>query len=144
MLRGNALAKVDDKGRLKVPSSFRNIIEPRYGKEFFVTSFRGDSVRIYPLEVYADFEERLLRASQVEPLVDRLRNAVNYFGQNASMDGQGRILIHPLLREKVGIDGEVVVIGQQNLLRVWNRSTFEERQERLSDDEFRELAALGF
>jgi len=38
----------------------------------------------------------------------------------------------------------VVVIGQQNLLRVWNRSTFEERQERLSDDELRELAALGF
>jgi MraZ protein len=144
MLRGNALAKVDDKGRLKVPSSFRSIIEPRYGKDFFVTSFRGDSVRIYPLEVYADFEERLLRASQVEPLVDRLRNSVNYFGQNASMDGQGRILVHPLLREKVGIDGEVVVIGQQNLLRVWNRSTFEERQERLSDDELRELAALGF
>jgi len=144
MLRGNALAKVDDKGRLKVPSSFRSIIEPRYGKDFFVTSFRGDSVRIYPLEVYAEFEERLLRASQVEPLVDRLRNSVNYFGQNASMDGQGRILVHPLLREKVGIDGEVVVIGQQNLLRVWNRSTFEERQERLSDDELRELAALGF
>jgi len=95
MLRGNALAKVDDKGRLKVPSSFRSIIEPRYGKDFFVTSFRGDSVRIYPLEVYADFEERLLRASQVEPLVDRLRNSVNYFGQNASMDGQGRILVHP-------------------------------------------------
>jgi len=144
MLRGNALAKVDDKGRIKVPSSFRSIIEPRYGKDFFVTSFRGDSVRIYPLEVYADFEERLQRASQVEPLVDRLRNAVNYFGQNASMDGQGRILVHPLLREKVGIDGEVVVIGQQNLLRVWNRSVFEERQERLSDDELRELAALGF
>jgi MraZ protein len=146
MLRGNALAKVDDKGRLKLPSVYRAAIEPRYGREFFVTSFRGDCVRIYPMEVYAAFEQRLVDASQVEPLVDRLRNAVNYYGQTAVMDAQGRILLHPLVREKAGIDGEVAVLGQQNVLVVWNRRTFEERLEKepLTDDELRELAALGF
>jgi MraZ protein len=146
MLRGNGLAKVDEKGRLKLPSSFRSIIEPRYGREFFVTSFRGDCVRIYPMEVYANFEQRLVDASQVEPLVERLRTAVNYFGQTTVMDAQGRILIHPLLREKAEIDGEVAVLGQQNFLLVWNRRVFEERLEKkpLSDDELRELAALGF
>ena len=46
MLRGNALAKVDGKGRLKLPSAFRSVLEPRYGREYFVTSLRGDSVRI--------------------------------------------------------------------------------------------------
>jgi MraZ protein len=146
MLRGNALAKVDDKGRLKLPSVYRTVIEPRYGKEFFVTSFRGDCVHVFPMEVYAAFEQRLVDASQVEPLVNRLRNAVNYYGQTAVMDAQGRILIHPLLREKAGIDGEVAVLGQQNVLVVWNRRTFEERLEKepLTDDELRELAALGF
>lgn len=146
MLRGNALAKVDDKGRLKLPSSYRSVIEPRYGREFFVTSFRGDSVRIYPMEVFAAFERRLVDASHVEPLVNRLRDSVNYFGQTAVMDTQGRILIHPLLRGKAGIDGEVAVLGQQNLLVVWNRKTFEERLEKapLTDDDLRELAALGF
>jgi len=146
MLRGNALAKVDEKGRLKLPSTFRSIIEPRYGREFFVTSFRGDCVRIYPMEVYALFEQRLVDASQVEPLVERLRTAINYFGQTAAMDAQGRILVHPLLREKAEIDGEVAVLGQQNFLLVWNRRVFEERLEKkpLSDDELRELAALGF
>jgi len=146
MLRGNALAKVDEKGRLKLPSVFRSIIEPRFGNEFFVTSFRGDNVRIYPLEVYTAFEERMASASQVGPLVNRLRDAVNYFGQTAAMDAQGRILIHPLLREKAGIDGEVAVLGQQNLLVVWNRRTFEERLEKepLNDRELAELEALGF
>jgi MraZ protein len=146
MLRGNAPAKIDEKGRLKLPSVYRSIIEPRFGNEFFVTSFRGDSVRIYPLEVYTAFEERMASASQVGPLINRLRDAVNYFGQTAVMDAQGRILIHPLLRDKAGINGEVAVLGQQNLLVVWNRRTFEERLEKepLSDDELRELEALGF
>jgi MraZ protein len=146
MLRGNALAKVDDKGRLKLPSVYRSVIEPRYGKEFFVTSFRGDCAHVFPMEVYATFEQRLVDASQVEPLVNRLRNAVNYYGQTAIMDAQGRILIHPLLREKAGIDGEVAVLGQQNVLVIWNRRAFEERLEKepLTDDELRGLAALGF
>ena len=146
MLRGNALAKVDEKGRLKLPSVYRTIIEPRFGNEFFVTSFRGDCVRIYPLEVYTAFEEQMGAASQVGPLINRLRDAVNYFGQTAVMDAQGRILIHPLLREKAEIHGEVAVLGQQNLLVVWNRRTFEERLEEqpLTDDELRELEATGF
>jgi MraZ protein len=146
MLRGNSLAKVDEKGRLKLPAAFRAIVEPRYGTEFFVTSFRGDSVRIYPLPVYAAFEERLERSSQVEPLVDRLRSAVNYYGQGAVMDTQGRVLIHPLLRRKAGIEREVAVIGQQNLLVVWNHRALEERLDNhpLTDDELRALASLGF
>ena len=146
MLRGNALAKVDEKGRLKLPAIFRSIIEPRYGKGFFVTSFRGDAVQIYPMEVYTAFEERLSRASQVGPLVNRLRDAVNYFGQSAEMDAQGRILIHPLLRTRAGISGEVTVLGRLNLLVVWNRETFEKRLEAepLTDADLLELATLGF
>ena len=146
MLRGNALAKVDDKGRLKLPSSFRSVIEPQYGSEFFVTSLRGESVRIYPMRVYAELEERLIRSSAVEPLVSKLRNSLNYFGQGAAMDQQGRVLIHPLLREKAEINGEVAVLGQQNYLEVWNRAAFEERllSHPLTDEDLRELATLGF
>ena len=144
MLRGSQSARIDEKGRLKIPAGFRAIIEPRYGRDFFVTSFRGDSVRIYPVEVYAAFEQRLLQSSQVDPLLDRLRNAVNFYGQSAAMDAQGRLPIHALLRDKVGINGEVSVVGHQNLLRVWDRATFEELQVRITDDEFRELAARGF
>ena len=60
MLRGNILAKVDGKGRLKLPSAHRSVIEPQYGKDFFVTSLRGESVLIYPMEVYAKLEEQLI------------------------------------------------------------------------------------
>jgi len=146
MLRGSNSAKVDDKGRLKVPANFRSVIEPHYGNEFFVTSLFGDSVRIYPMKVYAELEERLIRSSSVGPAVSKFRNALNYFGQGAVMDQQGRILIHPLLRTRADINGEVVVLGQQNFLEVWNRTAFEKKLELdpLTDEDLKQLAALGF
>jgi MraZ protein len=145
MLRGNALAKVDEKGRLKLPAIFRAAIEPKYGDDFFVTSLRGESVRIYPMEVWLRIEERLARASSLNPPVMRFKNAVNYYGQSAVMDPQGRILIHPLLREKTDTRGEVTVLGLQDFLEVWNRAAFDDRLsgDPLTDADLGELASLG-
>ena len=145
MLRGNSLAKLDEKGRLKLPAAFRALLEPKFGTDFFVTSLRGESVRVYPMEVWLRVEERLARASSLNPSVMRFKNAVNYFGQSSPMDAQGRILIHPLLRERADVRGEVVVLGQQDFLEVWNRNAFEERLQAdpLTDADLGALADLG-
>ena len=146
MLRGNALAKIDEKGRLKLPTIFRSVIEPKYGNEFFVTSVRGESVRVFPMQVYAELEERLLRSSTLQRPVTKLRTALNYFGQRAVMDPQGRILIHALLRDKTRLAGEVAVLGQQNFLEVWNRAAVEEQVQDslLTEEELEQLGSLGF
>jgi MraZ protein len=143
MLRGNALAKVDDKGRLKLPATFRSIIEPKYGTEFFVTSFRGESARIYPFPVYMRLEERLLESSDVEPVINKLRQHLNFYGQSAAMDSQGRVLIHPLLREQADLKGEVAVLGQQKYLEVWNLTSFKEwmKKDPLTNQDLADLAA---
>lgn len=145
MLRGNALAKLDGKGRLKLPSAFRSVIEPQYGNEFFVTSLRGESVLIYPMQVFVEFEQRMLASSNLRPQVRRLKRAINYYGQRAVMDGQGRILLHPLIREKARIDGEVTVLGQQDHLEIWNRTDFEQLvlDNPLTDEELDALGELG-
>lgn len=145
MLRGNALAKIDEKGRLKLPASFRAVLEPKYGGSYFVTSLRGDCVRVYPMEVWMRIEEKLAQGSSLSPSVTRFKNAVNYFGQTAAMDGQGRVLIHPLLRDRAEVRGEVVVLGQQDYLEVWNRSAFEGRlaSDPLTDGDLEFVAGLG-
>jgi MraZ protein len=145
MLRGSSLAKLDEKGRLKLPAAFRALLEPKFGSEYFVTSLRGDSVRIYPMDVWLRVEERLARASSLNPSVMRFKNAVNYFGQTSPMDGQGRILIHPLLRDRANVRGEVVVLGQQDFLEVWNRTAFEEllQADPLTDTDLGALSDLG-
>ena len=145
MLRGSSLAKLDEKGRLKLPASFRGVLEPKFGSDYFVTSLRGDSVRIYPMDVWLRVEERLARASSLNPSVMRFKNAVNYYGQSTPMDTQGRVLIHPLLRERADVRGEVVVLGQQDFLEVWNRTAFEERlhADPLTDADLGALSDLG-
>jgi len=59
VFRGNAPARIDDKGRLKVPNAFRTLLEGKYGRELFITSVTGESVRIYPMPVWLDAEQKL-------------------------------------------------------------------------------------
>ena len=54
VLRGNSPAKIDDKGRLKVPNAFRAVIQKDHGPDVFVTSLTGQSVRIYPMPVWLE------------------------------------------------------------------------------------------
>jgi len=145
MLRGNSPAKVDDKGRIKIPTLFRGYIEETYGREFFVTSLGGEFVRLYPMPVWMDVEKKIAAMSTVKPPVVRFRNFVNYYGQAATMDEQGRVLIHPKLRQESGTDGEVFVIGNLTFLDIWNREKLDAKLHAgpLTDDDMEFLFQHG-
>src|SRR6476660_10186133 len=121
MFRGSAPTKIDDKGRLKVPTDFRRFIEERYGPDLFVTSILGDSALLYPLPVWEEIEGRLQAMPSTDRTKARFLERVSYFGQQVSMDGQGRILLPQILRESAGMNGDVVVSAQLDHLLVWNR-----------------------
>lgn len=145
MLRGNHPARIDDKGRLKVPNSFRALIESQWGTELFVTSVTGEYVRVYPMSVWLEIEKLLAAVPGTHPSKLRFVDRVNYFGQVTSLDGQGRVLIPQLLRETAAMQGEVSVLGQQNHLAVWNRKRIDERFERepFTEEDGRLLAGYG-
>ena len=109
VLRGNAPAKIDDKGRLKVPNGFRSLVQQAWGREVFVTSLTGESVRIYPLPVWQQVEAKLAAMPSTHPSRLRFLDRVNYFGQVGEIDDQGRVLIHGRLRESASMAGEVTV-----------------------------------
>ena len=145
MLRGNCPAKIDAKGRLKIPTLFRHYIEKEYGHDFFVTSLTGEFARVYPMTIWLEVEKKIAAHSSISPPMARFRNLVNYYGQSAAMDDQGRVLIHPLLRLKSGINGEVAVIGNLSYLDIWDREKFEAMlaSQPLSDDDLKVLSSLG-
>ena len=58
-LRGSSPARIDDKGRLKVPTIFRGVIHDQKGPDVFVTSLTGECVRIYPMPVWLEIEQKL-------------------------------------------------------------------------------------
>jgi MraZ protein len=124
VLRGNHAAKIDEKGRLKIPNAFRALVETKHGKELFVTSLTGEYVRVYPMPVWQALEEKLARMPSTHPARLKFLDRVNYYGQAAEIDAQGRVVIHARLRDSAGMTGEVDVFGQYDYLDVWNHERF--------------------
>ena len=145
MLRGNSPAKIDDKGRLKIPNAFRAVIQEEHGREVFVTSLTGDSVRIYPMPVWLEIERKLAQAPSTHPARLKFLDRVNFYGQIAEFDPQGRVLLQPRVRESALMTGEVDVLGKYDFLEVWNHDRFLAKliREPFSDDDARALADYG-
>ena len=125
MFRGNAPAKVDDKGRLKLPSRFVAVLPEQYGRRFFVTSLNGECVWIYPLDAWREVERKLASAPSTNRSIRKYKRNVNYYGQETEVDGADRILIPAILRETASVKGEVFVLGADDHLEVWNRALFD-------------------
>jgi MraZ protein len=123
-LRGSAPARIDDKGRLKVPTMFRAVIHDQQGPDVFVTSLTGECVRIYPMTLWIDIERKLSQMPGNHPARLKFLDRVNYFGQTSELDVQGRIVIPAPLRESASIVGDVRVFGRIDYLEVWNDERF--------------------
>lgn len=144
-LRGSSPTKIDDKGRLKLPTIFRGVIQDQHGPDVFVTSLTGESVLIYPMAVWIEIERKLIKAPGSHPSTLKFLDRVNYFGQPSELDGQGRVVIPAPLRERASIIGDVRVIGRLNHLEVWNEEQFTLKlaREPWTDADGRELSAFG-
>jgi MraZ protein len=145
VFRGNAPARIDDKGRLKVPNAFRSLLESKYGRALFLTSVTGEFVRIFPMPVWLEMEEKLGKMPLNHPARLRYLDRVNYFGQVAELDSQGRVMIPFRLREVATMSGDVDVLGQFNVLDVWNHDRLSTKLQRepFTDDDGRSLSEFG-
>ena len=142
---GHGPAKIDEKGRLKIPATFRKIIEERYGADCFITSQDGERALIYPLPVWFEFQSRLSKVPSASQAKMRLLERVNYFGQVSAIDSQGRVLVPQVLRDVAGISDDVVVLGSQDHLIVWNEQRMRKRltETPLTQEDFKELELHG-
>jgi transcriptional regulator MraZ len=145
VFRGNAPARIDDKGRLKVPNTFRALLEGKYGRELFLTSLTGEYVRVYPMPVWLEIEQKLGEMPSTHPSRLRYLDRVNYFGQATELDVQGRVIIPVRLRDAATMAGDVDVVGQYNCLDVWNHDRFVTKLQRepYTDDDARALSEFG-
>jgi MraZ protein len=136
---------VEDKGRLKIPTVFRGLIQDQQGPDVFVTSLKGDCVRIYPMPVWLETERKLQAMPSNHPARLKFLDRVNYFGQTCELDSQGRIVIPAHLREAASIAGDVRVFGRIDYLEVWNEERFAEklRREQWTDDDGLLMAEHG-
>jgi len=144
-LRGSTLATVDEQGRLKIPTMFKDILVKSYGYDFFITSLTGENVFVVPLTVWEAREERLIKTASLNPSRRKYLDRVNYFGNEVTMDKQGRILVPATLRDSAAIRGELRVLGKIDHLDIWNEQRFSKRiaEEPITENDLLQLSELG-
>jgi len=144
MFRGNHPAKVDEKGRLKLPAAFKQLLEAQNVTQFYITSADGKSAEIWPLPEWEKRERALAEFSTLDDAVQKYLNLTSYYGQQVEMDNQGRVLMPQILRGKATLDGDVTVFGKMVYLEVHNREIFEKNlaANEMTTDDRKALAAI--
>ncbi|HUO33760.1 MAG TPA: hypothetical protein VMU43_02100 [Candidatus Acidoferrum sp.] len=144
MLRGNYLATVDEKGRVKIPADFLAELQ-KSGSKFYVTSATGEHARVYPMKQWQEIERKLAKLSSYNKAKQKFLARTNFYGQVVEVDGQGRILIPPTLRESAEMKGEVDVQGQLTYLEIWNHVRFVEnmKQNPITPEDEKAWDAMG-
>jgi MraZ protein len=143
MFRGSHITRVDEKGRLKLPAEFKRQIDEEYGGQFYITSRDGKVAEVHPMREWEEFEKKLAAVPSFNPAKQKLLKWINYFGQPAEMDGQGRVLLPQTLREKAKLMAEVVVYGNEGYLKVENHQEYEQSLEPMTMDDQVELSKIG-
>ena len=129
MFRGNHTAKIDEKGRLKLPSAFKQLVDAANVSQFYITSSNGTSAEIWPLPEWEKREAVLADSSNMDDAVEKYLNITSYYGQQVEMDNQARVLLPQILRAAAKLDAEVTVFGKLTYLEVHNREVFEQNLE---------------
>jgi MraZ protein len=143
-LRGNYPAKVDEKGRLKIPASFLEELK-EFGNLFYITSPNGETARIYPMKVWNEIEDKLAKLPSTNKAKRKFLLRTSYFGQVVELDGQGRVLMPSVLREKAQTKGDVAVLGALDYLEVMNNARALEHMDKdpYTDEDDKVLGDLG-
>jgi MraZ protein len=118
MFRGTQEAKVDDKGRLKLPADVMKLVaEKNYGAEFFVTSRDGKVAEIWPMQEWVKEEEKKAALPEEDEAKTTWMRVVNFFGGVVEIDKQDRLMLPRKIRERFSmVNVDVVVTGQQRYL----------------------------
>jgi MraZ protein len=143
MFRGSFEHSVDSKGRVSVPSRFRDILADRYEGRLVLTMDYDQCLAVYPLEEWERIEEKIKALPMMQKEVKDFMRFVFSTAAECELDKQGRILIPPALRERAGINKSVMVVGIINKLEIWDKAVWEARKSQNGDKIGEALSSLG-
>ena len=123
---------LDGKGRVIIPASFREAL----GEDFTLTiNPNKTAVAIYPKAMW---DQQLERLSQINPMdrvgmqYERYVMSVSFSGN--SMDAQGRVLIPAKLRAKIGLTRDIVFVGLNRYIEIWDAEVYQKMEEQTEED----------
>jgi MraZ protein len=111
MFLGSAQLRVDDRGRLKLPADVQRQLEEK--QKFFITSEDGKRAQLYPIREWERKMSWVMKMPSADPVRMKFESTTMFYGMEAEMDGQGRVMLPPRLRTKAKLMNEdVSLIGR--------------------------------
>ena len=125
MFRGATLVNLDSKGRLSVPTRYRDELnESASGQMVCTIDINHACLLLYPLPEWEIIEQKLSRLSSMNPQERRVQRLLLGHASECQMDSAGRLLIAPILRQHAGLTKEVMLVGQFNKFELWDETTW--------------------
>src|SRR5215472_642471 len=122
-------ARMDDRGRVKLPTAFQEYLGKLEDKKFFVTSLDRRIARIYPISIWRETKKKLEEETENAAAAENLYFNALDLGSEAEMDNQGRVLFSPELRRELGMEDQPVrVYVYAGMIEVLNGATYEQRK----------------
>jgi MraZ protein len=130
MLRVSNKVTLDSKGRLAMPTRYRERIVERSNGRLIATVDRSDRcLLIYPLPEWEEIELKLRRLPTLNPVARRLQRLMIGHATDLELDNSGRILVPPNLREYAGLSRVAMLVGQGNRFELWDEAHWNENRE---------------
>ena len=126
MFRGISQLNLDVKGRLAIPARHRDALLERCAGHLVITADADKCLLVYPLPDWELIQQKLEGLSNLDPRVRELQRRLIGFAIDVDMDGAGRLLISPALREYAQLDKSVVLVGQGKKFELWNQENWDE------------------
>ncbi|MES9899069.1 MAG: division/cell wall cluster transcriptional repressor MraZ [Sedimenticola sp.] len=120
MFRGATKLNLDAKGRLAIPTRYRDRLRERCASELVVTIDKDHCLLIYPLPEWQVIERKLMQLPSFNPSARNLQRLLVGNATEVEMDGQGRVLLPQNLREFAGLKKQAMLVGQANRFELWD------------------------
>lgn len=127
MFRGVAHLNLDAKGRMSFPSRYRDKLMTLCAGELVVTVDPDRCLLVYPLPEWELIERKLIALPSLKPQTRRLQRLLMGHATETQLDGSGRILLPPPLRDFASLEKKTVLIGQGNKFELWDETVWGER-----------------
>lgn len=143
LLTGTFVRAVDEKLRVAIPKSLREALGSSAKGVLYVAPGTDGSLALFTEDALAELADRLARSSPNAQDVRAFSRLFYARAQPVELDGQGRVRIPPELAELTGLSKEVVLIGVQNHLELWDRGRWDQYV-KARQDQFDQIAEAAF
>ncbi len=128
MFQGAAQLNLDGKGRLAIPARYRDELLSTCAGNLVLTADADGCLLVYPEPEWLPIRDKLIKMSSLNPKIRALQRRLIGYAEDVVMDGAGRVLISPVLRNYAALDKSVMLVGQGNKFELWDEVKWQAQQ----------------